>query len=190
MKKNFKSVILALAVLLAGGVTTSCDSENSWLSSIVNIVQNVLGITGTGTAYTYQGTATMAMYNYNASNNTYDQDSKYGISITMEASIDVYEGDSAVIVKLGDMNFNGTTVADFQFTTYWAEGKIDPEGPSYLTGATCTYNGTANTEANAAAIMGTYGETSLSLQTIYFQVGDKLFMGTFSGTREPESEVE
>ena len=185
MRKTLKTIALCLAIMGSGIVVTSCDEENSWFSSIINVLQNVLGITGTGSTYTYAGTLSISMYDYNATNNTYDQDSRVAKTFQTGAVVDVYESDGAVIVKLGDMNFNGTTVADFQFTTYWEEGKIDPEGPNYLTGGTCTYNGTQDTECAATAIQGTYGD-QLSLTTIYFQVGDKLFMGTFSGTIEAE----
>lgn len=50
MKKLFKSALLVLALLGAGTVTTSCDSET--LQQIIGLLFN------TGQTYTYQGTAT------------------------------------------------------------------------------------------------------------------------------------
>ena len=181
MKKYFKTLAMCLAILASGTVMTSCTGEDSWFRSILNIIENVLGVTGTGSTYNYQGTAIISMYDYNENNNTYNQDSQVKKTMSMVATVDVYESDGAVIVRLGDMNFNGTTVNDFSFTTYWQEGQIDPEGPSYLTGGTCTYNGKKETEIAATAIKGNYGSSNLKLETIYFQVGNKLFMGSFEG---------
>ena len=52
MKKTFKCVMIALAMLSAGTVITSCESDDNFLSQIINMLFN------TGETYTYQGTAT------------------------------------------------------------------------------------------------------------------------------------
>lgn len=52
MKKTFKYVMVALAMLSAGTVITSCEGEDNFLSQIINLLFN------TGETYTYQGKAT------------------------------------------------------------------------------------------------------------------------------------
>ncbi len=54
MKKTFKTVVLALAVLCSGGVMTSCDSD-----AIAEVLNTIIGnLVNTGQTYTYQGSAT------------------------------------------------------------------------------------------------------------------------------------
>ncbi len=54
MKKSFKGVCLALAILCMGGVTTSCDSE-----SLTQVLTTILGnLFNTGETYTFTGTGT------------------------------------------------------------------------------------------------------------------------------------
>lgn len=52
MKKTFKYVMVALAMLSAGTVITSCEGEDNFLTQIINLLFN------TGETYTYQGKAT------------------------------------------------------------------------------------------------------------------------------------
>ncbi|MBQ3992945.1 MAG: hypothetical protein II645_07310 [Bacteroidaceae bacterium] len=186
MKKFFKKSIVLLCLLGTGVGMTSCDEET--ISQIIQLLGVVLN--GNDQTYIYSGTANISMYNYNSDNNTYDQESKVEKNFQMSPSITIFTADSVVTVALGEMSFGNTTIKDFTFNTYYANGKIDPDGPNYLTGGTCTFNGTQNTAINSAAIQGTItsGESSkLNLTKIEFQVGDKYFIGTFSGTNATQS---
>ncbi len=191
MKKFFKSVFVALAIVASSTVTTSCDEDSPWFSVIADVLNQVLGITNADGSYTYKGTATISMYSYNSANNTYNQDSRQTVTPTVEISVVTEDGTNG---EYGYVQFtiktpivvNGTSVKDVVFTTYYDHtiGKIDPDGQTYLTGGTCTYNGTAETAINAACFEGALTESQLLLSNIYFQVGDKLFMGRFNGDVE------
>lgn len=181
MKKLFHSLALSIALLGTGTMVASCDSDSPWFSVITTVLEGMLGQSG-GTTQTYSGTGTLAMYDYNTSNNTYNSSSKVERTLSMQPTITVSTSDSVVTVTLSTIALDGTTVADFTFNTYCWDNRIDPKGPTYLTGATCTYNGTANTEVSAASIQGTYTAERLNLTNIYFQVGGKVFMGSFTGS--------
>ncbi len=188
MKKFFKSVFVALAIVASGAVTTSCDEDSPWLSAITEVLAGILGDFTGEAEQVYTGTATINMYSYSIADNTYNMDSRQSVSPTVEISVLTEDGTNG---EHGFIQFtiktpivvNGTSVKDVVFTTYYDDktGKIDPDGQTYLTGGTCTYNGTAETAINAACFEGAKSDTQILLSNIYFQVGDKLFMGSFRG---------
>ncbi len=188
MKKFFKSVFVAMAIVATGAVTTSCDEDSPWLGAITDVLVGILGGINGDAELVYTGTATISMYNYSSTNNTYNQDSRQTVAPMVEISVVTEDGTNG---EHGFVQFtiktpivvNGTSVKDVVFTTYYDDktGKIDPDGQTYLTGGTCTYNGTAETAINAACFEGAKTDSQLLLSNIYFQVGDKLFMGSFKG---------
>lgn len=180
MKKFFQPLILSIALLGTGTLATSCDSDSPWFSILTNVLEGMLNQSG-GTTQAYSGTGTLAMYDYNTGNNTYNPNSKVESQLDLKPTLTVSVSDSVVTVTLGALTLGGTTVTDFTFNTYCWDNQIDPKGPTYLTGATCTYNGKANTAVNAACIQGAYTAEKLNLTNIYFQVEGKVFMGSFSG---------
>lgn len=189
MKKIFAPVI----GLCMGFGLTSCDTESlaQWLPILMQVGQGLL--TGNGQSddsYVFNGTANLSMYNYNASANTYDQDSRISKNVSTTATVTVYayEDTPCVTITFADMSVGNLIVKDFSFTTYYnyETGVIDAEGPSYLTGGTCTVNGVKK-EIPAAALKGAItqnGNTyTLKLTDIYFQVDDKVFTGSsYQGT--------
>lgn len=187
MQKTFKKSLIALILLGSGTVVTSCSEDSPWLSGLVDVISNILGITNADNSYQFQGTGNLTMYSYNVSNNTYNPET--GRSVNPTLTINVQTEAAASSSENGYIQFtiptpfsvNGTNIRDLVFTTYLKDGKIDPDGGTYLTGGTCTYNGTASTAINAACFEGTITDSQLKLTRIYFQVGDKLFMGTFNG---------
>ena len=181
-----KKVFACLTIMAGSLFFTSCDSESSWFSGIGDILQNLLGITTEGdAAVVYSGTVNLEMYDYNSTENSYQISSKVEYSNTMQVTAQVYESDGAIVITLGDFVIGETTISNYSFTTYYENGTIDGQ-ERYLTGATCTYNGTAETEVPCSCIDGTYTATALKLNTIYIQVGDKLIKGTYSGSAAAE----
>ncbi len=185
MKKIAKKVCVCFCALSMGLLTTGCDENSPWLSGITGILSELLGITSTG-GVTYTGNATINMYTYNSTNNTYNTSSKQTVNTALNVvATTEQQADGTMVVQVQiptSFSVGGVTVSDFSFVTYCnANGVIDPDGPSYLTGGTCTYNGTA-ADINAACIQGSYSSTTLNLTNIYFQVGDKLFTGKFNGS--------
>lgn len=188
MKKTFQKTLVALALLGSGSLVTSCSEDSPWLSGLVNVISNVLGITNADNTYQFQGTGNLTMYAYNISNNTYNPETARSVNPTLtinvqtEAAASANENGYIQFTISTPFGVDGTNIQNLVFTTYLKDGKIDPDGGTYLTGGTCTYNGTANTAINAACFEGTITDSQLKLTNIYFQVGDKLFKGTFTGS--------
>ncbi len=186
MRKTIHSLLLVLCVVSTGMVFTSCGEGSSWLSSIGSALSGLFGLSDIGATTIYTGTASLSMYNYNAANNTYNQDSRLPVNLVMQVGLTVEEQaegyDYVQVQFLGPVGVDSTTVDDFSFVTYCQEGTIDPSGGTYLTGGTCTFNHQAETDVTTACIEGQYTSSSLTLSKIYFQIGDKLFIGKFDGT--------
>ena len=188
MKKIFAPVL----ALCMGFGFTSCDTDSlvQWLSLGLQVSQGLFGGQGQGDdAYIFQGTANMSLYAYNEKANTYDPESEVKKNISTTATVTVYaqEETPCVTITFDDMSIGNSNVKNFSFTTYYDynTGTIDAQGPSYLTGGTCTLNGVQK-EIPASALKGKIEQTStgftIRLTDIYFQIGDKLFKGTYSGT--------
>ncbi len=205
MKKFFKSVFVALAIVSSGAVVTGCDEDSpllkgNWGEILGEVLKIVLEITNPASNDTFAGTATLSMYAYNSADNTYNMDSEQKVTPIVEISVLTEDGQEDENGKLqyGYIQFTiptaitvgDVTVSDLVFTTYYDDqsGKISPDADTYLTGGTCTYNGKTKATINAACFEGTLSETTLNLTNIYFQVGDKVFMGSFSGTAETDEQ--
>ncbi len=192
MKKFFKSVLVALAIVSSGAVVTSCDEDSPWLSIATGVLEEVLGITTVDDTYTYEGTINVDMYNYNSSNNTYNTDTKQTAAPTVQIDVQTEDGQNGEngyvqFIFKTPITVANTTLSDIVFTTYYKEGTIDPDGGTYLTGGTCNFNGTA-TEISAACFEGALNSNQLNLKNIYLQVGDKVFMAKFSGNKKETAE--
>lgn len=187
MKRSFRQSMVALFLCASGIVFTSCNSDV--ITQILTTFLSVM-LDGNNTTYTYSGTANLEMYDYDAKTNTYEPSTKVEKKMAMNVTVTLLSKESVVTVALGDIVMNQTTIRNYTFNTHYINGKIDPEGPSLLTGGVCTFNGKANTEVAASAIQGTLtsGESSrMDLTHIYIQVGDKLLRGTFTGSNATTS---
>ncbi len=177
------------AIACSGSSSLLTGLKENWPTILVEVMQTVLQVKSPSSTYSYSGTAAIEMYAFNSSNNTYNTDSKQtaspklNIEVVTENGTNGQHGYIQFTIK-SPITVGGVTVNDLVFTTYYDQnsGKIDPDGKSYLTGGTCTYNGKANTAINAACFEGSVNASQLQLTNIYLQVGDKVFMGKFTGT--------
>ncbi len=140
---------------------------------------------GDSQRFTYSGSCSFAMYSYDADNNTYNKDSKQSVSDSMQVGIAIeeqHEGYSYIQVQLlRPIAVDTISVSEISFVTYAQDGKIDPDGSTYLDGGTCTLNGRSEADVPTACVEGFYTDSTLTLSNIYFQVGKWLFTGSFTG---------
>ncbi len=178
-----------LAIVASCTMLTGCNVEDI-LGIVLDVVPEVLkGWTGQtdGQALTYQGTMTISMYDYDEAKNSYDPNSKRTQTVTnMQIEVVTEAGseghDFIQFAFKTPFSVSGTSVKDYQFVTYCnlQNGDIDPDGETYLTGATANVNG-STVEVGSSCFDGTIDINALKLSKVYFQVGNKLFMGTFQG---------
>ena len=183
MKKFIKKAILCLCLAGTGVGFTSCDGDvlGGSLGQFISVILN-----GNNKTYSYAGVADLATYQLQQLEDgtfTYDPNKGTNYKLNLTSSITLYN-DSTCTIKLNDFKIGDANVNGFTFSTYYYDGKIDPEGPSMLTGATCVLNGNA-TDVEVTAFKGsiTSGtDSKMTLSDIYIQFEDFLIKGSFSGT--------
>lgn len=183
MKKFFKKVLLCLCLAGAGMGVASCDGET--IGTILGELINVI-LQGNNKTYNYNGTASLTTYQLQQTeggNVNYDPNKGTKYTLNLTPSITLYN-DSTCTIKLNNFTIGDARVNDFSFNTYYYDGKIDPEGPTMLTGATCVLNG-VSTEIGVTAFKGTITSGTNSVMTltdIHIQFEDFLIKGNFNGT--------
>lgn len=165
MKKLFKSALLVLALLGAGTVTTSCDSET--LQQIIGLLFN------TGQTYTYHGTATSESltgsstqwHNVNQSKNT--QLSNMTVQLqsgtTGTLTLAPYTDGAVTVQQITIYNLAMTAASDNSYTALSIADNSSIDG-------TIVYNN--KTYTAAALYIGKAQATSGNLaleMTIYFK---------------------
>ena len=182
MKKFLQRKVLVLtAICVTSFGMVSCDGA-AWAEILLPIISEILSPGEYNNTYQFSGSAKMEMYNYNASENTFDKDSKQ--TATVSAIATIAYNDSICQIKMTDLSVGNQKVTNVDFVTYFnpTNMTISPN-EDYLTGGVCTFNGTANTALDAACFSGKITNQTLELKTIYFTIGNKLFKGTFQGTQ-------
>ena len=170
MKKLFKSALLVLALLGAGTVTTSCDSET--LQQIIGLLFN------TGQTYTYQGTATSQALtgsyssgewhyiNENKNTQLTSMTAQMQSSTTGTLTLAPYTDGAVTVNQITIYNLTMTAAADQSYTALSIGDNSTIDG-------TIVYNGTTYTAANLYIEKAQATSAGLVLSmTLYFQAAN------------------
>lgn len=170
MKKLFKSALLVLALLGAGTVTTSCDSET--LQQIIGLLFN------TGQTYTYQGTATSQALtgsyssgewhyiNENKNTQLTSMTAQLQSSTTGTLTLAPYTDGAVTVNQITIYNLTMTAAADQSYTALSIGDNSTIDG-------TIVYNGTTYTAANLYIEKAQATSAGLVLSmTLYFQAAN------------------
>jgi len=170
MKKLFKSALLVLALLGAGTVTTSCDSET--LQQIIGLLFN------TGQTYTYRGTATSQALtgsyssgewhyiNENKNTQLTSMTAQLQSSTTGTLTLAPYTDGAVTVNQITIYNLTMTAAADQSYTALSIGDNSTIDG-------TIVYNGTTYTAANLYIEKAQATSAGLVLSmTLYFQAAN------------------
>lgn len=185
MKKITKHLVLALAILCMGGITTSCDSDT--------IAQIISQFFNTGETYTFSGTAASRLYTGSYKTAKWDEMNayEYGLTTMLECANDlgtltIQAMSTQGISQIAITNLTLTPNADQTYTVLANSQTSQISGS--VTIDNVTYTAAAWELVTAAA---TPSEMALEL-IVYFQgTGDssdysKKLLLTFTGATATE----
>lgn len=198
MKKTLKLVVIAMAVVAMGGVTTSCSED----SPLLNIIRNLFN---PGETYEYTGSAT------SQTSNIVIQDNKYAIGTAVNAKTENPEGAYVFssmpvslttqnnvatitlpvyeegVVKVSQLSMGNLTLTTNDEQTNTVLG-IGDDG--FTRSGTLTYNGKEYVFESLWINKANATTTSLELDLqLYFKASDEsdyslILCFTYQGTRE------